>query len=68
MLRVSSCIVVQLMEGISGNYALFYGLRVEEISTLTYEWVENHFHPSTAFIILSSVGSISTYSSTQHTV
>jgi hypothetical protein len=42
-----------------GHYILFYGLHVEEISTLTYDWLENHFHPSTAFMILSSLGSIS---------
>ena len=66
ILPVSSCIVVQLMEGISGHYVPFYGLNVEEISTLTYDWLEDHFHPCTAFIILSSPGSISTNSSTQH--
>ena len=62
ILPVSSCILVQLMEGISGHYVLFYGSHVEEISTWTCDWLENHFHPSTASIILSTLGSISTNS------
>ena len=39
-----------------------YGLYAEEISTRTYGWLEKHFHPSTALVILISLGSISTNS------